>query len=105
AAQLPALDYFAILNKGHAVAGNLHFAEQMGIQEHSGAAPAFRLDDVANQAAADGIETGGGLVQKDEFRIVQQRLGQADALQHALGEVAQPLVSMRGEPDQVEKNG
>ena len=50
------------------------------------------VDDVAHQQAAERIEARGGLVEKHELRIVEQRLGEADALQHALAVAAQRAI-------------
>ena len=45
--------------------------------------------------AAHRVEPRGRLVEKDELGLVHQRLRQADALQHALGEPAQAPVGVR----------
>ena len=47
------------------------------------------VDDVADEAAANRVEPRGGLVEKDQSGLIEQRLGQADPLQHALGKRAQ----------------
>ena len=41
-------------------------------------------DDVAHLAPADRVERRGRLVEEDEGGVVEQRLGQADALEHPL---------------------
>ena len=42
-------------------------------------------NDVAHVLATDRIKPGHGLVQNHQFGIVNQRLGEADPLQHAFG--------------------
>ena len=50
--------------------------------------PGQRQDQVLDFAAADGVQAGGRLVEDNQFGIVDQGLGQADAALHALGEFA-----------------
>src|SRR3989442_11790211 len=45
------------LHEGHAVAGDLHFPEQVGVQEHGRPAIPQVADQVAHQAAPQGVET------------------------------------------------
>ncbi len=45
-------------------------------------------DQVAHLAAADGVEVGRGLVEDQQLGLVQERLGQRQALGHAFGELA-----------------
>ena len=47
------------------------------------------LDDALDLDAAHRVEPGHGLVEEHEFRVVDQRLRDTDALQHALGVLAQ----------------
>src|SRR6266545_4704781 len=49
------------LHEGHAVAGDLHLSEQVGVQEHGRPAIPQLVDQVAHEAAPQGVETGGGL--------------------------------------------
>ena len=102
-AQVAAGNDFALADEDDLVAGDFDLAEQMGIEENGGAAFALRANDIAHQAAAHGIESGSGLVEKNQFRLVDQGLRQADALQHALGEILQALVAVRREADQVDQ--
>ena len=64
---------------------------------------ALAANNVAHQAAPAGIESGGRLVQNHQVRFVQQRLRQADALQHSLGELAHLLATVVAEPDELEQ--
>ena len=49
---------------------------------------AKRQDQVAHLAPSERIEPRHRLVEKHDFRVVDERLGDADALQHALRELA-----------------
>ena len=87
------------------IAGDFDLAQEVGVQENRGTTIALRFYDVANQETAHWVETGRRLIQKDQLRIVQQRLCQADPLQHTLGEITQPLVGVVGETDYLQKRG
>ena len=47
------------------------------------------LNDLPDLDPADGIEPGHGLVEQHQPRLVDERLSDADALQHAFGVLAQ----------------
>ena len=75
----------APLLQNHQAAGNgLHITDDMGTQNN---------DPVAGQAgeqgakphALGGVESGGRLIDDQEFGVVEQRLRDADALLHATG--------------------
>ncbi len=83
-AQIAPRDHFALADEHDFVAGNLDFAEQVRIQEDGRAAVALRADDVTHQAAAHGIESRSRFIEEDQLGLVDQRLSEADALQHAL---------------------
>src|SRR6266704_1370194 len=103
--QVMAGDDFAFLDEDHLVAGDFHFAEQVGIQKYSGAAVALRANDVAHEAPAHGVEARGGLVKKNQLRLVNQGLRQANALEHSFGKFAKPLFPVRSEADEIKKGG
>ena len=86
------VDHAAAFDERHAIAGRLHFAQQMRIEEHRDPVGAQLVDDAAHQQPAQRIEPGGRLVQEDELRIVQQRLRQPHALEHALAVAAQRAI-------------
>ena len=81
------LDLAAVIND-HAVAHVFHVRQQMAAQDDGLAAPGQRQDQILDLAAADGVEAGGRLVEDDQVGVVDERLGQADAALHALGELA-----------------
>lgn len=94
-----------MLDEDNGVAGDFDFAQQMGVEEDGGAALAFIADDVADEMAAHGIEAGSGLVEEDEFRLVNEGLGKADALHHAFGKAAETAVAMRREANEIDISG
>ena len=47
------------------------------------------FDEFTNLATAQGIQAGHGLIEEDNFGIMDNGLGDADPLQHALGKFAQ----------------
>src|SRR5690348_2660183 len=77
----------------------------MRIQENRGSPLPLGLDDVTHQLSAGGIQARGWLVKKDEFRLIQQSLRQAQALHHSLREVAHSLFAMRPKPDFIQQSG
>ena len=60
-------------------------------------------DQVANVAAAERIEAGHRLVEEHHLGVVEQRLRDADALDHALRILAQLLAALRADADPVEQ--
>ena len=57
----------------------------------------------AHVAASAWIETGHRLVEKHHLRIVQQRLRDADPLNHALGELAQLQLPLAPDANAIEQ--
>src|SRR5205807_5296374 len=78
-------DDLAALQNSHAVANLLDFTEQVGVQKDGRAAFFEPQQNPADLAAADGIDAVGRLVEENHLRVVDHRLGDADALLHALG--------------------
>ena len=74
----------------------VHVAEDVRVEEHRLAALVQALDDALDLDAADGVEPGHRLVEQHELRVVDERLGDADPLQHAFGVLAEMRVG-RGE--------
>src|SRR5262245_44641195 len=64
----------------------------MRIQKHRGATLAQLRHDVADEQTPERIEAGRRLVEKHELRVVNQRLGQANPLQHALAVAANAAI-------------
>ncbi len=82
----------------HAIADHLHVAEDVAGKDHGLSLLPQLGDDVADLLAPQGVEPRQRLVEHHQVGIVHQRLGQADALEHALGELAQRSVERLGQP-------
>ena len=85
-------DDAAALDERHTIAGRFYFTKQMGIEKHRHVVGAQFVDDAAHQQPAQWVKPGGRLIEKDESRIVQQRLRQTDALKHAFAVAAQRAI-------------
>ena len=77
----------------------------MRIQKYGGAAVALGANDVAHHAPPQRIESRRRLVEKNQFGLVNQRLRQSDALQHALGKILQAFVEVGRESHQLDQRG
>ena len=97
-------DDLAFLDKDYSVASDFNFAEDVGIQKDGSSAVTLSTNHIADKPPTHGIEPRGGLVEKDQLRLVNQRLSQSDALEHAFREIAQALFPMRSQPHQIEKS-
>jgi hypothetical protein len=94
---------FALDHDRDAVADHLELAEQVRVDE-DGAALVFELlADLADVAAALGVDAVGGLVEQDEVGVVHEGLGEADALAHALGVLLDALLGPVLHADEVEE--
>ena len=98
-------DHFAALEDGDAVTNKFDLAKQMRVQKNRLSFPLQLLQDLPDLAAADRVNAVGGLVKKDEFRIVQQSLRQADALLHPFGIGAHLVVHAVLQADQLQHLG
>ena len=103
--QIARADDFAVLDEHDGVTGDFDFAEKVGIEEHGGASFSLVANDVANEPAAHRVEAGCGLIEEDEFGLMDESLSEADALQHAFRKAAEAAVAMRGEADEIEISG
>ena len=90
----------ALVEDGDAVADVLHVLQAVAAHEDRLALLAQLDDQVLHPARAERVEAGGRLVEDDQLRVVDERLGQADALPHALGVFLEDalLVVGRGRP-------
>jgi hypothetical protein len=70
--------------------------------EDDGATVAELGKQVAEAHAFLGVEADRGLVDDQQPRVTEQRLGDADALPHAAREAAQPAVRRRPQVDEVD---
>ena len=95
----PARHEPAARQNGHAAAQRFGVRQHVRAEEHRASAIAQRQNEIAHFAPAERIETRHRLVEKHDFGIVDQRLGDADALQHALRELAQLQPPLAGDAD------
>ena len=77
----------ALLDDDHAVAHGLDLLHDVG-GEDDGAGFAELRDQIPDFLELERVEAGGGLVEDEQLRVVQDGLGEADALLVALGEAA-----------------
>ncbi len=85
------------------VADHLHVREDVGVHEDGLALRVESQDEIADLLAADRIEAAHGLVEEHDLRIVDQRLRDADALEHPLGVGPQTRVLGVGKADLLEE--
>jgi len=88
---------------GDATAQGFGVGQHVRTEEHRAAAIAQAQDERAHVAAAERIEPRHRLVEKEHLGIVQQRLREADALEHPLRELAQRQPALGGDADAVER--
>ena len=88
----------SLVDDGHAVAGQLDLGEQMRRDEDAHLAFAGEAaQQLADLADAGGVEAVGRLVEDEQLRIAEQRLGDAEALAHAEGVGSDALIEAVGE--------
>ena len=73
------------VHNGDAVADLLDLAKEVGTEDNRLTAVAHGANHPANCTRADRVNPSGGLIQDDKLRVVHNRLGETDALEHALG--------------------
>src|SRR5262245_14696790 len=69
----------------------------MRTEEHRAAAIAQPQYQLSNFAAPERIEPRHRLIEEDQFRLVENRLRDADALQHPFGELPQVQPTLRAD--------
>lgn len=77
----------------------------MAVQENGLPLLAQTIQDYPDQPPPQGIKARGGLIQKDERRIVEQGLNQPDALEHSLGERRKASVGPIGQFHELQQLG
>ena len=87
----------AVLHQEDLVGDVLHIGDDVGGQQDQAV---FRqlADEVAEADALLGVQTGGGLVQDENFGVVEHGLGDARPALHAAGELFHFLPPDLGEP-------
>jgi hypothetical protein len=86
-----------------AVADQLDLAQQVRVQQHRGSAVAQLFEQQAHGAAAGRVERARRLVQQQEGRRADQRLGDSQTLLHALRHRLHTAVARLGEADELEQ--
>lgn len=90
----------AAVDDDHVVAGPLQLAEEVGgDQDRDAEVGVDAADQAEHLVPADGVEAVGRLVEEDQLRVVDERLGQLDALLHAGGVAADGAVALLVQPD------
>ena len=80
---------FALMQNRDPIANVLHVGQQVAAHHDRLPLGLELQNQVLHLAGADRVQTAGRLVEQDQLRIVDQRLGQADAPGHAFGILAQ----------------
>jgi hypothetical protein len=97
------LDQASSVDDADVVTNFLHLFEEVGAEKDGDAAFLESENKVANLAWAKGIDTGRGLVEDDEAGILNECLGESNALEHAFGVASQPSVASVLETHEIEK--
>ena len=97
------VDDAAVLDDGDAVAEALGFLHQVGGQEDGLAAVADAAHQVPDGAPRLRVEAGGELIEEDDFRIVDERERDEQALLLAAGKVHEPGIAFVGEAELFEQ--
>ena len=90
-------DDLTVIDDGEAIAEALGFIHVVSGEQDGATLLLEGADDVPELAAALGIESGGGLVEKKDARIADQSGGNGQALLLAAGKFADPGVGFFGE--------
>ena len=85
-------DQRAAMQDADAVADLLHLLEQMRAKQHGDPALFEIENQIANLARARRIDARRRLVEHEQARLLDHRLRQADALEHALRVTAEPPI-------------
>ena len=102
ASSLPTLTILPVVEDRNPVARALDFRKQVGIDEDRLAAPLLGKDNVPDLLGADGVKPGRRLVQQQHIRVMHERLGDPDTLEHPLGVFAQRAVRRRRKAQQLQ---
>ncbi len=99
----PERDDLAAIHDRDAVAERRRFFHVMRGDEHGAAPFAEMLDDLPQRLSRARIEARGGLVEKEELRITDQRAREGDALALAAGELAEVLLPLFAELNELDE--
>lgn len=96
-------EHFSLMNNADGIADFLHLLEEVGAEENGDAVGLEVENKVADLSGAQGVDAGGGFVEDEEAGRLNEGLGEADALQHALGIAGETAVSSFGEGGEFEE--
>src|SRR5207244_7832606 len=80
-----------VVQQSNIVADFLDLAEEVGAHEDRAAFSLERLDHIADLGHAARIQSRSGLVEYEEFGLIQERLRDREALLHSLRELLDPV--------------
>ena len=80
----PSTFEFSLADDGHPVANRFHLAEFMRGKEDCLSFVFQPVNDLPHFHLSDRIQTAGRLIENEQIRVVDQRLGKANPLLHAL---------------------
>ncbi len=89
------MEQAAVLHEQDLVCDILHIRDDMGGEQNQSVF-AQRADDVAEADALAGVEAGGGFIQYEDLRVVQERLGDADPADHTAGKGLESVLPLGG---------
>jgi hypothetical protein len=98
--QRPFADEDSIRENTHAITNLLNLPEEVGRKEDGYAAVLEIENEVSDFPSARRIHSGGGFVQDDKSRVLDKRLSEADALQHAFRVTAEATIARAGQADE-----
>src|SRR3989442_7559351 len=91
-----------VVQQSNIVADFLDLTEEVGAHEDRATFSLERLDHTADLGHPPRIQSGGGLIEDEEFRLVQERLRNREALLHPLRKFLDPVVRPIGQLDFLE---
>lgn len=92
-----------MVDNGNALAESVSFFHIVRRQEDRLAELVIFANDLPQQNAGLGIESGAGLVQEQDLRIMHHGAGDGEALHHASGKAAHHLLGAIGELEFLEQ--
>ena len=96
-------DDLAVADDDDLVGDALDLVEQVRAEQHGAALVGVAAQQVAHPADAGRVEAVGRLVEDEDLGVAEERVGDAEALAHAEGVVADPAVRLLlGEADELD---
>ena len=90
-------------HNSHAAAEGFRIGQHMRTEKHRAAAIAQPQYELSNFAAPERIEPRHRLIEEDQFRLVENRLRDANALQHPFGKLPQLQPTLRADAHVVQQ--